>query len=171
MAVIPPEHELSINTMAGVGLVCLQWSLLETHTLFVIYALEGIPSKKGDIIYGSLDWRPRLNMAISLARYHNAPPPIQKRLRAIRDTIRNDNLDDRRNQVVHGAQKLSADSVTFYMPRWPEEKKSQELTPKDIAALGQEILNLTNEMDAVHLAIGHWKFPTIASKTAVTRSP
>ena len=154
-------HEVNpVITMTAIGNVCLQWSRFEISILMVIFALEDIPPEKGDIIYGGLDWKPRLNMAINLAEYHKAPHSIRKRLRALRNRIRNEDLNERRNQVVHGAQSASEGGKTnFMMSRWPQPKKIQALSPVEIGALGTVLMEIGQEAAEIFDAIGAWKFP------------
>ena len=146
--------------MAAIGHVCLQWSLFEHTVLYIIYSLEGITYHKGDIIYGGLDWRPRLNMAINLCVHYEAPKPLINRLKELRKKIDKDKLADRRNTAVHGVQRRGENEgeVIMTMPRVPGENKHTTLTAIQIGALANEIVAIQREADSIFREIGDWKF-------------
>lgn len=154
-----PSQEFSVKLLAGIGNVCLQWSLLEHNLLYIIYAIEDLPWEKGEIMFGGCDMLPRLNMAINLAKHANIPKRFQKRLRDLRDTMRNEDLYNRRNRVVHGAQREggSPGTVTFHMARIGGEKKAEDLTPWEIALLGNRIHEVSQEAWSLYHDIGVWK--------------
>lgn len=145
--------------MAAIGHVCLQWSLFEHTVLYVIYALEDLNYHKGDIVYGGLDWRPRLNMAINLATYHKTPKDLIDRLKAIRKKITKDKLADRRNTAVHGVHKPGENDgeVVLTMPRVGGENKHTTLTAIQIGELGAEIKSLQEAVNSIYSDIGVWK--------------
>lgn len=144
--------------MAAIGHICLQWARLEMALLGVIYAIEDMPVEKGEIIFGGLDIKPRVNMAIGLARYSKVPQRIVRRLVELRTVIQKD-LMDQRNQAVHGAHKnLEGDETTVRMVRWSGDKKDKTLSVLDLHQLGVAILEAADECWAVRDAIGEWKF-------------
>ncbi len=151
----------------------MQWALFEHHVLFIIYTIEVIPAEHGDIIYGGLDWRPRLNMAINLAKRHNLPPPLQKRLRAIRAEVTDKKLAERRNTAVHGVHKSGKidGEYTLTMPRLPEPNKHTVLTAYDLKDLGDEINALSNKTLELMTDIGNWRMSDHGSKNRLHSIP
>ena len=149
-----------VKLMTSIGHLCLQWALLEQSVLYIIFAIEDVSHSKGDIIYGGLDLRPRLNTAILLARYHKYPKHLIKRIVLIRDAISKEKLDKKRNTVVHGVQKKGENEgeTIFYMPRLSGELKSTTLTGKDIVLLGNRVFELSSEGRSIFDDIGLWKF-------------
>ena len=135
-----PQLAAQIVFLSSIGHVCLQWSLLELTLLAFLSSLEEIDVEKGEIIFGGLDIKPRINMAITLATQHNLPLPMLKELRAIRKVIQQD-LTERRNQAIHGAHGESAVLGTYNlrMSRWPAPKRLQPVSYEDMIALSSEI--------------------------------
>jgi hypothetical protein len=158
--------EFQIKLLAGIGNVCLQWSLLEHNVLFVILAIEDLPQVKGEIIFGGLDLRPRLGMALNLAVEAKLPKPLQKRISKLRDTLRDEDLYNRRNRVVHGAQRTSDDphSIVFHIVRNKGNTKDENLDPLEIGVLGNRIAELAGEAWSIFQGIGAWKFPEHGEK-------
>lgn len=153
-----------LKLLATIGHVCLSWSLLEHSILFIIATIEGIPEAKAEIIYGSTDWRPRLNVALNLARYEKLPQHFVQRLTAIRAKIDSDKIADRRNTVVHGAQRNSEapGETVFHMARIGGGKKEQSMSALDVFALGTEINALVDEANAIFEELTDWKIARLA---------
>ena len=105
--------------MACIGHVCVQWALLENNIIAVLCACQNIPTDEAAILFGSLDMKPRLNMAINLARYHKWPRNLVTNLENLRKAIDKAKLIDRRNMIVHGVhrQHEAEQTVTLYTPR------------------------------------------------------
>jgi hypothetical protein len=101
---------------------------------------------------------PRVNMALNLARYAKLPPPLLKRLTAVRKTLQG-GLADRRNQAVHGAHKdMEKGTTTLRMVRWSGDKKDKTLSIMDIHQLGVEVFELADECWSIRDDFGTWKF-------------
>ena len=85
-------------------------------------------------------------MAINLARHENLPPPILKRIEAIRTKLQK-GLLDRRNQVVHGAHRdMEGAETTLTMIRWKGDRRNKRLDAADISELAKEIHALGNDV-------------------------
>ena len=156
---VPGEDDTSA-VMACIGYVCVQWSMLEQTILNFIGVVEKMQPEECYIAFGTLDIRPRLNMAIKLARYHNVKVSLIVRLEKIRKTIKVKKLDDRRNQAVHGVHSDSekAMHVKLTMVRWAGDKREQDVAVRDILELGNELNALANEAHCIFLDYGAWKF-------------
>ncbi len=126
-------------------------------------AIDGIPTAKGEMIYGSLDILPRINMAVRLAEYHRLSGPLVKRIIDVRKALQGkgtyDGLAARRNQIVHGAHRdLENGATTLTMVRWRGEKRDKTFTALEIHELAVELLNLGDEVWAIGEDFGKWKF-------------
>jgi len=110
---------------------------------------------------------PRFNMAINLARHHNAPRHITNELAAIRKALQ-DGIAERRNQAVHGAHADTdvLDEVQLTMVRWPHPKRTQTVKLEDLLGLAQDIHDLQRRGWGVFEAIGAWKFGDHRSEDA-----
>ena len=143
MAESPTDNTGHLKVMAGIGNVCVQWALLEHLVLGMIATNEGIALDRVYLIFGSLDMKPRLDMAILLARDAKTPESIVKRIIAVRTALRVEKLTDGRNQAVHGVHKdAQSDSVNLTMPRWSGEKRTQVVTVMDLFRLSTRLSEL-----------------------------
>jgi len=169
---IDSKTAAQVPLLASIGHVCLQWALLEMTVLSVIYTLEGISYKKGEIIYGGLDMIPRFNLAINLAEFHNAPLKAKKELRAIRKEIQT-GIADKRNQAVHGvhADAEVIDAIKLVMPRWKGDRKTETVTLEDLIKLTNSIYALHRRSVGVEKIIAKWKFGDHLSENAVSQIP
>lgn len=159
-----PQLAAQIVFLSTIGHVCLQWSLLELTLLALLSDMEGIDLEKGEIIFGGLDIKPRINMAITLGTRHKLPPPMLKELRAVRKVIQ-DELMDRRNQAVHGAHGESELLGTYNlrMSRWPAPKKLQPVSYENMIALTEEINAVQRRVYAVLTDMVEWQAKRAAS--------
>jgi len=155
---------LEIKAYATIGVVCLQWSLLEQMLLRVIACAENAPIDKIYLSYAGLDMMPRIGMALKLARYAKWPQPLIKRIEAIRVALQGKSgrhgLADRRNQVVHGVHKESEkpDCISLTMVRWDGPRRTQDVTLSEIADLATQLAALAQEAWSISDAYGDWKF-------------
>ena len=134
----PPEDNMShLKVMAGIGGVCVQWAFLEHLVLGMITTNEGMNLDRVYLMFGSLNMKPRLDMAINLARAAKTPVPLIQRIEAVRKALRDERLADRRNQAVHGVNKAAAqpDSIQLTMPRWSEPRRTETVTVLDLYQL------------------------------------
>lgn len=157
---LTPGEDDQAATMACIGFVCVQWALLENNLLGLLAVAQNIPIDEAAIIFGGLDMRPRLNSAILLAEHHKWRPPLLKRLRNLRDTIKKADLIDRRNMLVHGVHNTSEKPETFilYSPRKRGAAQHEEWTVKDAHNVGLAIHEVAMEAYAILTAYGVWKF-------------
>ena len=159
-----PDVSDDIKIYAGMGIVCVQWALLEHLMLGLISCAEGTPLDLVYLKFGSLDMLPRVNMAMTLARYHKWPQPMISRIEAIRKQLQGINgrngLQERRNQLVHGVHKesLNPQSVSLTMVRWGEPKRTKDVSILDIADLANQLGALAQEASSIFDAYGNWKF-------------
>lgn len=146
--------------MATIGHVCLQWSLLEGNLLAFLGVIQNIPPEESYILFGGMDMRPRLGTAISLARHHKIPLRFTKRLEDVRKTITNNQIDDRRNQAVHGVHNQSDQlhSTKLVMARWRGDKRAQDVSVADLHKLGMEIVDLNQAVYSIIVDYAAWKF-------------
>lgn len=156
---VPGVDDLAAN-MAAIGHVCIQWSLCENNILAVLCAIEGLNIDHAAIVFGGLDMKPRLNMAINLATHHKIDPRLKTRLRNLRTAMDKANLADRRNRAVHGVQKASETPHTFtmYMPRLKGDAQHRDVSIMEMHQLGLEIKQAGDEAWSIFEAYGLWKF-------------
>lgn len=145
--------------MAGIGGVCVQFSLLEHLTLGLIAAIEGQDLDKTYLVFGSLDAKPRLDMAILLARHIKAPVEYVKIIENVRKALRDERLTERRNQAVHGVHKDAdtPDAVQLTMPRWSGARRTETVTAKDLAFLAIRLQELQRDITTATHEIFEWK--------------
>ena len=155
-----PGEDDQIAIMAAIGHVCVQWALLENNLLAVLSAIEGMPVPQTTIVFGALDMKPRLNMAINLADHHNIHPPLRARLRKLRKTMDDAKLADRRNRLVHGVHKLSDQPHSFklFMPRLKGDAQHKDVSVGDAYNLGIEIKAAGDEAWSIFEDYGKWRF-------------
>ena len=160
----PYSPNTEIKIYAGIGVICLQWSLLEMHLLRIIACTENAPIDKVFTAFAGLDMMPRINMAMRLARYAKWPQHLIKRIEAIRSDLQGksgrNGLADKRNQVVHGVHGPSdqPNSVTLTMARWDGPKRTQHVSVSDIHLLAVKFSELAQEAWSIADAYGTWKF-------------
>ena len=161
-----PQLAAQIVFLSTIGHVCLQWSLLELTLLALLSDMEGIDLEKGEMIFGGLDMKPRINMAIGLARHHKLPRPLQNELTAIRKVIQKD-LTERRNQAVHGAHGETdvLGSYRLRMSRYSAPKKLQSVSYEDMMALTEDIHNVQRRVYKVLNEMVEWRTRQAASAT------
>lgn len=156
-----PGEDDEAAILVCIGNVCLQWSLLEINLMAILQACQGVDLKEGAILFGGLDMKPRLNMAINLAVHHKWPPPLIKRLRNLRSAIDKAKLSDRRNMVVHGAQSRSevpTKTINLYSPRRSGDAQREDWSVQDAHLLGSEINAAAREAWDIFESYGRWKF-------------
>ena len=146
--------------MACIGHVCVQWAQLENNILAVLCACQNVPVEEAAILFGSLDMKPRLNMAINLARRHKWPTSLLIRLDRLRKAIDKAKLLDRRNMVVHGVHRATdtPQTVTLYTPRRSGSAQYEDWTIEGAHQLGVEIMHAANEAWDIFASYGRWKF-------------
>lgn len=62
-----PGQDDNAAIMACIGNVCIQWALLEQNIMGILGACPNCPLEEVAILFGGLDMKPRLNMAIKIA--------------------------------------------------------------------------------------------------------
>lgn len=146
--------------MACIGHVCVQWSLLENNLLGILSAAQGIDMTEAAILFGGLDMKPRLNMAMLLARHHKWKPPLQKRLKALRQFIQDEDLANHRNLLVHGVHKASPTPQHFmlYTPRRSGPAQETDMSILRAYEIGHTIGKAANEAWSIFDDYGRWKF-------------
>lgn len=154
-----PGKDDKVAIMACVGHVCIQWSLLENNILRFLAVLEGVKFDHAAIMFGGMDMKPRLGTAINLAQFHKIHHPLQRRLVNLRKRMEKDNLQDRRNLVVHGVHEGSERPHSFklYMPRLKGDQKNAEISVSDVILLGLEIKAAGDEISSIMLDYVDWK--------------
>ena len=152
--------------MAGIGGVCVQWALMEHLVLGMISTNETMDLDRVYLIFGSLDMKPRLDMAINLARAAKTPAPMVQRIVAVRKALRDERLADRRNQAVHGVHKTcyQPDSIQLTMPRWPEPRRTETVTALELYQLSTRLSELGNEICAIGAEIHAWKIRVLENR-------
>lgn len=122
--------------MATIGALCLQQSLLEYNLARIIWELLDFDPDTGAIVTGGLDLRPRLNMAILLARHKKAPRQVCNALVKLRDELRETELLERRNRAVHGVHVLIDEgrSTRTRMLRVAKPNRDQILTTEQLVS-------------------------------------
>jgi hypothetical protein len=148
---LTPGEDDHSAIMACIGFVCVQWALLENNLLGILANTERVTIPQAAILFGSLDMKPRLNMAINLATFHKWKPPLLKRLRNLRSDIDMAKLIDRRNLLVHGVHKDSAKPQHFilYTPRRSGTAQEEEWSILMAYDLGNEIQKMALEAWAI----------------------
>lgn len=155
-----PQLNTNQKVTAAIGHICLQWSLLETAILAVISAIEALPTNKVFLLFGGLDMKPRLRIALNLARQPGIPSVFAKRLKAVQKAL-DDGLDEERHQAVHGVHFYPSDvpdKVRITMTRWHEPKRTQDKSAHDLFLTGAKISDLAMEVFSIFDDFGEWKF-------------
>jgi hypothetical protein len=149
-----PGEDDGAAIMATIGHICIQWARLESTLLGICAVLARTPPSEAFIIFGGLDMRPRLNMAVNLARHHKMERKLLDRLTTIRVTITKEKLDDKRNQAVHGAHSDSTtpQHVKLTMARWSGDKRDQEISIAELHKTGLRLNDLANEAYLILIA-------------------
>ena len=157
---LTPGVDDQVAIMAGIGHVCVQWSLLENNILAVLCAIENLAIAEASIVFGSLDMKPRLNMAVNLAAHHKIDRTLQTRLRNLRTAMDKAKLAERRNRLVHGVHKASPEPKTFtlYMPRLKGDAQHEDVSVMDAYELGIAIKAAGDEAWSIFEDYGTWKF-------------
>ena len=155
-----------LKIMAGIGGVCVQWALLEHLVLGMIATNENMTLDRVYLIFGSLDMKPRLDMAINLARASKTPEPLVKRIIAVRTALKDEKLADRRNQAVHGVHKESshADSIDLTMPRWSGDRRTQTVSTTDLYQLSLRLKELGDEIWSIGDEVQAWKMRVLNNR-------
>jgi len=155
-----------LKVMAGIGGVCVQWALLEHLALGLIAGIEGNALDKIYLMFGSLDMKPRLDMAINLATAAKVPTSLVQHIRAVRTALRDERLSDRRNQAIHGAHKASdePDSIQLTMPRWGEPRRTETVSVIDLYNLSRRLHSLGSEIDAIATEVHEWKMRVLNNR-------
>ncbi len=159
----PTEISDEIKIYAGIGVVCVEWALLEHMMLGLISCAENTSLEKTYMMFGTLDMLPRINMALKLARHEKWPPKLSSRIEKIRKEVqgkRQNGLQAKRNQLIHGVHKASdkPESVSLTMVRWGEPKRTQDISVSDIANLANRLSDLAQEASSIFDDYGTWKF-------------
>ena len=139
---LTPGKDDEAAIMLCAGHICLQWSLFEGTLMEILAACQGTCTDETAILFGSLDMKPRLNMAINLASFHKWPSPMQKRLRDLRKAVDKSTLIDRRNMIVHGVPSQStvpSKTVHLYTPRRSGPAQREDWSVIEAQYLGEEI--------------------------------
>ncbi len=159
-----------LRVMAGVGHVCLQWSLLEHLILGLLATIERMDLDKVYLVFGSLDMKPRLDMSINLARAKKVPVSIVKRIEAVRTALRDERLADQRNQAVHGVHKASdqPNSIQLTMPRWSGPRRTETISEMDLYRVATRLSALGVEIDAIGEAIHEWEMRVLINRAKHT---
>lgn len=159
-ALADPQVRATTAFLAGIGHVCLQWSLLELTVLSILYALKDVDHVEGDLLFGHLDLVPRLDMAIALLDHQRAPGQLVSRLKVIKEQLgRKGKIKERRNQAVHGAH-ADTDVLGTYnllMSRWRGPKKVSAVSLEDLIKLTEDIHALRLQAYGVFEALWEWK--------------
>lgn len=155
-----PEEATAIYAMK-VGNICAVWSSIEYLVALTIWELLHLDYETGQIITGGTDMLPRLNMAIALAEQLKAGRPLITALRSLRKTLQ-DGLDQRRNQAVHGVNRITKGKHLVEMHRGTFRGSPRELP---IASLQQTIDDLMAAYRAYASSLEKW-LPHWADKAA-----
>ncbi|MEZ5710497.1 MAG: hypothetical protein R3E02_14040 [Blastomonas sp.] len=139
----------SVATKTAIGEVCIQWARLEMCLLALLCQIEPMELQKAYTVFGGLDIRPRINMALNLIIQNKLPLTYVKRMKAVRSKVQ-DELIDRRNQVVHGGHQGEIGFETkFTMVRWKGEKQTKKVNAAEISKLAAEIHEVGSEVWAI----------------------
>lgn len=152
------DETLQQQILASIGHICVQWALLETLVANIIWAELVMDHETGAIVTGGLDIFPRVNMAIRLAHHKKVPRPAIHHLDNIRKALQS-GLGDRRNQAIHGVHAEASDpgATALTMLRWPEPKRTQEVSIEDLYQTSQEIIALQNLASEALEIIWQWQ--------------
>lgn len=157
--------------MAGIGGVCVQWALLEHLVLGMIATNEGMVVDRVYLMFGSLDMKPRLDMAINLARAAKVPVALIKRIESVRKALRDERLSDRRNQAVHGVHKAAeqTNSIQLTMPRWREPRRTETVSEADLYQLSVRLAELGKDIWSIGDDIHAWKMRVLDNRLEHTK--
>ncbi len=139
MVIDPKIRAAQDERLKLIGSICDQWSFVEYMLLRSMRKLCGFTDDEiGKILFGGLDMRPRVAMAIELARHFKAPAPFVTALIATRDAI-DGGLLKRRNRAIHGVQFLYSDGELRVEVHRGKDRQRRELSAKDLWNLSNDI--------------------------------
>jgi hypothetical protein len=126
-----------------IGHVCIFWSQLENAIAKIIWRMLKIEDETiGKIVTGGLDMRPRINMAVTLARHIGLPNDHIAILEQVRTNV--EAFSEERNLVIHGVMMTDeADGklrLNLETHRGKRRGVPQEITDERIANLGFQIV-------------------------------
>lgn len=98
---LTPGEDDQAAIMVCIGYICVQWALLETTILHIAGYIEQMVPDEAYIVFGGLDIRPRLGMAINLSRFHGYPTSLTNQLSNLRKEMTASDIANRRNTAVH----------------------------------------------------------------------
>lgn len=159
--VLVPGEDDQTAIMACIGNICVQWALLETNILHIVGLIEQMPPDEAYIVFGGLDIRPRLNMAINLSQHHGYPTALTNQLTALRTDMKNSDIANRRNTAIHGVHSESdaPHSMKLTMVRYPKDRRNRDMSVLDFHALGNEIQNLAVRAYSIFESYGNARLP------------
>lgn len=159
-----------VKIFAGIGVVCVEWALLEHIMLAIISSAENYSLEKTYMVFGGLDMLPRINLALKLTRHAKWPRTLSARIEAIRVEVQGKSgrhgLQEKRNQLVHGvhAPSTKPESTRITMPRWGEPKRTEDISAMQVYELAKRLSSLAEEAGRIFDDYGTWKFGTNSQK-------
>lgn len=141
-----------------IGAVCAQWSYLEYVILRTMRKLLDLEEETAKILFGGLDIRPRIAMAIELARHLKAPTVVIETLVTTRAAV-DGGLLKRRNRAIHGVQFLYSDGDLFVEVHRGKDRARRELSVTELQSLACEILQVSTNLTQV-IGPALWNQPT-----------
>lgn len=171
--VLVPGEDDQTAIMACIGNICVQWALLETNILHIAGLIEQMPPDEAYIVFGGLDIRRRLNMAVNLSRYHGYPTALTNQLTALRQDMKDSDIVNRRNTAVHGVHSASnaPHSMKLTMVRYSGDRRDQDLSVLDFHAIGDEIQRLAVRAYSIFENYGNARLPEKRHKHFNRQSP
>ena len=160
-----------------VGNICHQWANIEYQLASAIWSLLGVDEATGIILTAGLMMRPRVDMAVKLAKHLDAPQRAINALVEVQKALADD-LENRRNQAVHGVRFINLnDPASEYFEMHRGKPKGRHLqTNESLKLLGQELGALGTKLNAEMNQSDVFRLPmqkpaaAMALKTAQARS-
>ncbi|WP_227368316.1 hypothetical protein [Halomonas sp. M20] len=86
-----------------IGHICFQYSFLDYLVSNVIWHILKLDVEAGKIVTGSLDIRPKLDMAVTLASHYGVLDEISAHIKTMKNRIEGKNgAINKRNRLIHG---------------------------------------------------------------------
>ncbi|WP_125925562.1 hypothetical protein [Halomonas aestuarii] len=138
-----------------IGYVCFQYSYLDYLVSNIIWGVLNIDKEAGKIVTGSLDIRPRLDMAVELLKHYDTHHELKEFVNTMKNRIEGKNgIINKRNIVVHGvfSSREGDPKVLVESHRSKRHRERAEMTVDEIRELHdrlcEESKSLVNIMEA-----------------------
>ncbi len=131
------------------GLICTQYAYFDYLISNIIWYLLNIDKPTGIIVIGSMDIRPKIDMAINLSEHTNKIEEIRKLLQKYKNSGSKPNgFISKRNKIVHGifSSRDGDPTVMVESHRKKKEHKKHPMEYQYMLDTHTDICNANNEL-------------------------